>query len=257
VADAAAGLDVVAVHDPGYWFSPPPRPAGTYASALHAPAPTGLRVATMRSAPGDLVPVDPACVAAVDATLAALADAGHHLTDDLPERPDPGELVEAFGALWNTGSAYSDIDDWDAIEPLNKALREAGRGLDSIAFTEAVVKTQKLSRRIVSSFAAGFDLLVTPTMACLPPAVGSWRAGMETDPMMGMFNCFPMGIFTSIFNVIGLPGISLPIAVDEATNLPVGVQVVAAPWREDLLLQVAAALEPVFGWDRRRAAVVA
>jgi amidase len=104
----------------------------------------------------------------------------------------------------------------------------------------------------VASFVAGFDLLVTPTMACLPPLVGSWREGMDVDPMMGMFNCFPMGVFTSIFNVTGLPAISLPVHVDEVTGLPVGVQLVAAPWREDLLLQVALQLEQSFGWPERR-----
>ena len=89
-------------------------------------------------------------------------------------------------------------------------------------------------------------------MACLPPEVGAWRAGMELDPMMGMFNVVPMGVFTSIFNITGLPAISVPVHVDEATGLPVGVQIVAAPWKEDLLLQVAAQLEAAFGWTARR-----
>lgn len=255
VADAAAGLDVVAVHDPATWFSPPPR-ARSFASVVAGGGPgPGLRIAAMREAPAGLVPVDPAAVAAVDAALAALAADGHTVTDELPAMPSPDELVVAFGALWNTGSAYSELEDWSRIEPLNHALRELGRRTDSIAFTEAVVATQELSRRIVTSFVEGADVLVTPTMACLPPPVGAWREGMEADPMLGMINCFPMGVFTSIFNVTGLPAISLPVHVDEATGLPVGVQLVAAPWREDLLLQLAAALEPVFGWDRRRPGV--
>ena len=61
-----------------------------------------------------------------------------------------------------------------------------------------------------------------------------------------------MAIFTSIFNVTGLPAISVPIHHDEATGLPVGVQIVAAPWREDLLLQVAAQLEQSVAWRDRR-----
>jgi Amidase len=39
------------------------------------------------------------------------------------------------------------------------------------------------------------------------------------------------------------PAISVPIHHDDATGLPVGVQIVAAPWREDLLLQVSRTLE--------------
>jgi amidase len=52
--------------------------------------------------------------------------------------------------------------------------------------------------------------------------------------------------------VTGLPAISVPIHHDEATGLPVGVQIVAAPWREDLLLQVAAQLEVALPWSDRR-----
>ena len=46
-----------------------------------------------------------------------------------------------------------------------------------------------------------------------------------------------MGVFTSLFNVTGQPAISVPVQQDDATGLPVGVQVVAAPWREDLLFE--------------------
>ena len=114
------------------------------------------------------------------------------------------------------------------------------------------VKTaQRLSRRIVESFLSHFDLLVTPTMACLPPPVGAWRAGTAADPLMALHNCYPMAVFTSLFNVTGLPAISLPLHHDETTGLPVGVQIVAAPWREDLLLQVSRALERTNPWSDR------
>lgn len=113
-------------------------------------------------------------------------------------------------------------------------------------------KTQQLSRRIVEGFLAGFDLLVTPTMACLPPLVGAWRACTDDDPLMPLLNSYPMGVFTSVFNVTGQPAISIPIHHDDATGLPVGVQIVAAPWREDLLLQVSRTLELAHPWADRR-----
>jgi amidase len=109
-----------------------------------------------------------------------------------------------------------------------------------------------LSRQIVEAFVAGYDLLVTPTMACLPPAVGALLAGAEDEPMMALINSYPMAVFTSLFNVTGLPAISLPVHHDDASGLPVGVQIVAAPWREDLLLQVARLLEQTHPWVGRR-----
>ncbi|WP_316778506.1 amidase family protein [Streptomyces sasae] len=114
-----------------------------------------------------------------------------------------------------------------------------------------MLKTQRLSRRIVEGFLAGFDLLVTPTMACLPPRVGAWRAGRDGGPLAPLLNSYPMGVFTSVFNVTGQPAVSLPVRHDEATGLPVGVQIVAAPWREDLLLQVSRTLELAHGWADR------
>jgi amidase len=253
VADLAAGLDVLSVHDPGAWWSAP-TPARSLTDALADAPPAGLRIASMHTAPMDLVPTDPACAAAVDLALIELSALGHHPKSELPELPSADELVSSFGTIWNVGNAGIPLADDTAIEPLNQALRDAARQVDSMAYVEAVIATQALSRRIVESFVGGFDLLVTPTMACLPPEVGAWRIGMESDPMMGMFNCFPMGVFTSIFNVTGLPAISVPLHHDEATGLPVGVQVVAAPWREDLLLQVAAQLEAACPWADRRPA---
>jgi amidase len=115
-----------------------------------------------------------------------------------------------------------------------------------------VKKTQRLSRRIVEAFVTSFDLLVTPTMACLPPPVGSRRTGTADDPLTPLLKSYPMAVFTSLFNVTGQPAISVPIYHDDATGLPVGVQIVAAPWREDLLLQIARTLELAHPWTDRR-----
>jgi amidase len=90
------------------------------------------------------------------------------------------------------------------------------------------------------------------TMACLPPPISAWKAGVDVDPMMALVNSYPMAVFTSLFNVTGQPAISVPIYHDDATGLPVGVQIVAAPWREDLLLRVSRTLELSHPWTDRR-----
>jgi amidase len=201
------------------------------------------------------ISVDPACAAAVDTTAATLASAGYHVVDTPLQLPSAGELITAFTTIWNTGGAGIALADPDRVEPLSRALRDAARATDSWAYAEGVKKTQQLSRRIVEGFLASFDLLLTPTMACLPPPIGAWRAGTDGNPLMALLNAYPMGVFTSLFNVTGQPAISVPIHHDDATGLPVGVQIVAAPWREDLLLQVSRTLELAHPWADRRPAV--
>jgi aspartyl-tRNA(Asn)/glutamyl-tRNA(Gln) amidotransferase subunit A len=50
-----------------------------------------------------------------------------------------------------------------------------------------------------------------------------------------------IGVFTQPISFIGLPVVAAPVWLDD--GLPLGVQVIAAPWREDLALRVARHLE--------------
>jgi amidase len=97
------------------------------------------------------------------------------------------------------------------------------------------------------------DVLLMPTMACLPPPVGSVWEGADDDPTIPLFNCYPMAVFTSIWNVTGLPAISLPVH-QSPEGLPAGVQLVAGPWQEARLLQVAGQLEGALPWVDRHPA---
>ena len=247
VADTAALYDVLDVVDPLVFFSAP-RPPKPYAE-LASMDPPALRVAFTTRAPLD-IPTDPECVAAVTKTVTALEAAGHTIFEMALEMPEMDEFVKRFVLIWNTGSAWAPIEDWDAIEPVNVALRAAAREVDSLEFAAAVRATQRLARPIIAPFGRDFDLLVTPTMAVQPPKVSSWRDGMTDDPWAGLMNCYPMAVFTSIFNVTGLPAMSLPVH-QSAGGLPVGVQIVAPPWREDVVLQVGAQLERALPWKDR------
>ena len=253
VADTAAVYDVLDVVDPLVFFSAP-RHDRPYAE-LAAMQPPRLRIGFTTVAPLD-VPVDPECVAAVTETVRALEAAGHDVFETSLGLPDAGTFIEGFIVIWNTGSVWSPMDDWDAIEPLNAALRDAARTVDSLDFAAAVRATQRMARTLIEPFGRDFDLLVTPTMAVQPPKVGAWREGTDIDPAAGLMNCLPMGVFTSVLNVTGLPAISLPVH-EAASGLPVGVQVIAPPWREDLLLQVGSQLEASLPWKDRHPALSA
>lgn len=251
VADTAAALDVLARYDPAAWW-PAPSPTGSFASAMMTEPSAGLRIGVLADSPIDGITVEPACKVAVDATLRILESAGHHVIDTPLPLPSAYALIGAFTTIWNIGGAGIPLADPDRVEPHNRALRDAARMADSWAYAQSLRDTKQLSRDIVEGFLARFDILVTPTMACLPPPVGAWRAGTDGNALMAMLNSYPMAMFTTVFNVTGQPAISVPVHHDEATGLPVGVQIVAPPWREDLLLQVCRVLELACPWRDRR-----
>jgi len=59
-----------------------------------------------------------------------------------------------------------------------------------------------------------------------------------------------MAAFTAVFNITGQPAISLPLHVSPS-GLPIGVQIVAGPWREAQLVRVASQLERAEPWAGR------
>lgn len=90
------------------------------------------------------------------------------------------------------------------------------------------------------------DILLTPTVAVPPPAIADLKAQPENlrpAELLMLRNTRP-------FNVWGIPAISIPCGFS-AGNLPIGLQLAAAPWREDLLLQCAHAYERSTDWHTR------
>jgi AtzE family amidohydrolase len=81
------------------------------------------------------------------------------------------------------------------------------------------------------------DAILAPATPGPAPAIGQQTFVLDgvTAPVRAN-----LGIFTQPISFIGLPVVAVPVPLDP---LPVGVQVIAAPWREDVALAVAATLE--------------
>jgi amidase len=55
--------------------------------------------------------------------------------------------------------------------------------------------------------------------------------------------------YVTIYNLLGWPGVS--VRAGSSSGLPVGVQIVAAPWREDIALALALRIEALMGGYQR------
>lgn len=82
------------------------------------------------------------------------------------------------------------------------------------------------------------DIILAPTTPCFAPLIGQKTMILDGEEILVRPH---LGLYTQPFSFIGLPVLSLPI--QSRNSLPLGVQLIAAPNNEALILQVAAVLE--------------
>ncbi|WP_375306661.1 AtzE family amidohydrolase [Bradyrhizobium sp. A11] len=81
------------------------------------------------------------------------------------------------------------------------------------------------------------DVLLAPATPCTAPKLGQVNFNLDGVELPVRAN---IGIHTQPISFIGLPVVAVPVPLEP---LPIGVQIIAAPWREDIALRVAYALE--------------
>jgi amidase len=252
VRDTATMLDVVSVPMPG---DPYAAPAATRSFREEAGSPSGrLRIGVVTAMPGGTL--HPDCAAASRGAARLLESLGHTVEESAPEALFDPAFVEKFFVVVTTWTAAA-LDDWsrkigrtlgpESVEPGTWAFAEAGRGVTAPLYIEATTWLEAYTRRMAGWWAGGFDLLVTPTLGEPPPRLGE-LVGAPPERLLAIVP------FTPPFNATGQPAISLPLHWNE-NGLPIGVQLIAAYGREDLLLRVAAELEVARPWAKRRPAL--
>ncbi len=112
-----------------------------------------------------------------------------------------------------------------------------------------VVKAQKYRRIFAARMARLFkttDVILAPSTPCPAPLIGQKTFVLDGEELPLRPN---IGIYTQPISFIGLPVVNVPVWT-EGKTLPVGVQIIAAPWREDVAMRVA-------GWLERQGVVFA
>jgi amidase/aspartyl-tRNA(Asn)/glutamyl-tRNA(Gln) amidotransferase subunit A len=127
------------------------------------------------------------------------------------------------------------------FEPLSRDRFIAGALLPAAWVVQAQRVRRWFAQRVAESF-RDVDVVLAPATPCTAPAIGTeWLevAGQRLPARASM------GLLTQPISCIGLPVAVVPVwgCDPAAPHLPIGVQVIAAPWREDLCLRVARAVE--------------
>ena len=81
------------------------------------------------------------------------------------------------------------------------------------------------------------DVIVAPATPCIAPKLGQATFVLDGVELPVRPN---IGIHTQPISFVGLPVVAVPVPLEP---MPIGVQIIAAPWREDIALRVAYALE--------------
>jgi AtzE family amidohydrolase len=105
-------------------------------------------------------------------------------------------------------------------------------------FVERAQRFRRWYRNAVLDLFGGVDVILAPATPCRAPKGGQTHFTLDGVSLPVRAN---IGVFTQPISFIGLPVVAAPVRLDD--GLPLGVQVIAAPWREDLALRVARHLE--------------
>jgi aspartyl-tRNA(Asn)/glutamyl-tRNA(Gln) amidotransferase subunit A len=104
-------------------------------------------------------------------------------------------------------------------------------------FVDKAQKFRRWYRAQVLELFKSVDVILAPATPCVAPKLGQVNFTLDGVELPVRAN---IGIHTQPVSFIGLPVVAAPVPLEP---MPIGVQIIAAPWREDIALRVAYALE--------------
>lgn len=250
IRDVASLLDCVTGTDPGQLFTSPQ--VHSYAEALKR-TPGQLRVGVLTTTGAAGVVVDLACARAATRTASTMASLGHYVSEaESPLDEDPYlpllQAVRVMRRRDETGRLIGRVLTSDDLEPMTNQVAGEAEAASVGDYLAAESGHQRYAARIAAWFQERYDVLVTPTLPEVPMPIAAFtRLGQDPAALRQRF--LQLNVFTRPFNLTGQPAVSLPLA--HVNGVPIGVQIVAAHGRDDLLVSVAAALEEASPWASR------
>jgi Asp-tRNA(Asn)/Glu-tRNA(Gln) amidotransferase A subunit family amidase len=258
VRDSAALLD--ATHGPDL------------GAPYHAPAPERSYLDEVLREPGRLriavqtetfngAPTHPECAAAALDAAKLCESLGHHveparLSVDAPALGRATQVLIAANvqATSEDAAAAQQVElSMDRVETITFFMVQAARA--ATADYARAVRVIHAVGRAVESFFERYDVLLTPTMATPPLAIGDLAlSNMPSAEYIGRLSACTG--YTQLFNAGGQPAMSVPLG-QSRDGLPLGVQFAAKLGDESTLFRLAGQLERAHPWAERRPALAA
>lgn len=252
VRDCAAFLDATN----GYEAGDPiliPTPERPYLSEIGI-NPGNLKIAfSTRGLLG--ADVHPDCIQAVKETALLCSDLGHMVVEDFPIL-DSDSLMDAFkgglsvspaGRIKMLEVAFGKQFGENDIEPFTCELARMGAAYPATAIG-AWQQQIGIAIRQVGYFLEEnkIDLLLTPVTSRPSPELGYFDY-CPKEPSRALQRVADYLQFTWLWNSAGAPAMSVPLFWNKV-GLPIGVQFVAKPGEESLLIRLASQLEQAKPW---------
>ncbi len=240
VLDSALVYDVIRGNVDGDRFTAL-GPSGSFTEAALA-HPGRLRIGWSTKPVTLGVKIDVQSMRAVRETADLLARLGHDVREIDPHYPDPtAAFVPQFFA--GVRAEADEVEHFDRLEKRTRQVYKLGAWVRQPVIDKVLRMADRLGVKANRVFDE-VDVLLTPTIACRPPKVGTLdRGGAITQTLKAM----PMIAYTALWNVTGNPAASVPAGVGP-DGLPLAVQLVGRRADETTLLSVAAQLETARPW---------
>ncbi|MDE0215734.1 MAG: amidase [bacterium] len=245
VRDSAVLLDLTSGLAPGDPYVAP-APDGSFEAAIAAPPPP-LRIAVWDGS-ADGIELDSTARGALDAAVALCEEIGHRIEEaDLPVRRGMGGPQ---GVITSSNIAAMMIrreaqcgrpPGNDDLEPVAASLAARGATLTGPEYAQAILDSHLMGRLMGRYHESGIDLVLTPTLARVPPPLGELVATADDVAEWGARQG-AYSPFCAMANATGQPAMSAPLHRDER-GLTVGSHFIAPYGGEALLLKLAAQLE--------------
>ena len=183
-------------------------------------------------------------MAAVRSAAAALGEAGATVEEDLPrvipDNPDISDAMRQGDGQAGARRMLAKYGTTETHEWMTRQLEKSSERTLPVGEYTAVLERVDAYRSAMLGFMENYDVIVCPvsSFCALPHGLSmtdEYRAGMN---------------YTATYNITGWPS-TVVRAGTSPDGLPIGVQAVARPWREDVSLAVAQYLESALGgWQK-------